>query len=569
MVNSFEPAAKKSATRNALGVVIANVDADTVAHLAVACKVLQDDARCVPSLVFGPESKVWYAPKDTPPDVLGVPGHADAIVTAVVTRHRPGRLKRLVLCPPPEQHGLVFTAPWSRGFWVDSDGKYVEREKNEEKEPSMRKLLPATVTFCADASSSLEGIWAEPSSTRLNQSARTAAARGVIPVDKDDVQILVARGVNQVTLVPRAVGKAGLFTTNLTRLAVGGAASATDDDVRAFLKTCTHLRALDICEASDSLTGQCWWSKDEPGTPAHVPELETLHVARCETLGVITLFAPKLADLAVTECPKFQSIKIDGGDGLDGQLPAMRHAVLGDFRPTEDYRHMNWKGRRFTLPATEALGFIKRCPFLETVSVPAGPPEPRDSASQLSFVTAWADTLRDRSQTLTRLCIQRPLTIEALKQLLASVAPSLPRLAELYFAVSLFWCPYPEHHGTVATEANAVADSLVQITDLCPSLVKLTMVDHPADWTPETPQSLLSNVTRASLELMRGSLLARNRVTRDGLAFDVTNDFHGEASATWLGTAETRERRGLHAITEAMDDDVNTRNKERRRNERE
>ena len=74
-------------------------------------------------------------------------------------------------------------------------------------------------------------------------------------------------------LIPRAVGVAGIFTKNLTRLAVGGAAAVGDDDVRQVFRACASLRALEICEASDALTGKNWWSKDAPDVPAQVPKL--------------------------------------------------------------------------------------------------------------------------------------------------------------------------------------------------------------------------------------------------------------------------------------------------------
>ena len=58
--NVFEPAAQESTARKALGVALANADADTVARLATTCRVLRDDdARCAPQLVFGPASKIW------------------------------------------------------------------------------------------------------------------------------------------------------------------------------------------------------------------------------------------------------------------------------------------------------------------------------------------------------------------------------------------------------------------------------------------------------------------------------------------------------------------------------
>ena len=112
--NVFEPAAQESTARKALGVALANADADTVARLATTCRVLRDDARCAPQLVFGPASKIWTAtatgsaPNRPDPAVAGP---ADDILTAVVTRHRPGRLQRLVLCPPSDPRP---TAPWAR-----------------------------------------------------------------------------------------------------------------------------------------------------------------------------------------------------------------------------------------------------------------------------------------------------------------------------------------------------------------------------------------------------------------------------------------------------------------------
>ena len=65
---SFGPVENCSAAREALGAVIANVDADTVARLAVLCHALRDDARCVPSIVYGPSSNAWTAGRDEPPE---------------------------------------------------------------------------------------------------------------------------------------------------------------------------------------------------------------------------------------------------------------------------------------------------------------------------------------------------------------------------------------------------------------------------------------------------------------------------------------------------------------------
>ena len=552
MVNSFEPEENRGAARKALGVVIANVDADTVARLAVACRALRDDARCVPSIVFGPSSNAWTAGRDEPPDEIGAPGRADAVVSAVVTRHRPGRLRRFVLCPPPENGGRVFTAPWSRQREPIA-GKSEAPSASDASKTKPRAVLPATLLFCCDASSALESAWAEPGATRLNESARTASARGIIPVDKDDVTALVTRGVGACTLIPRAVVAAGLFTTNLTRLAVGGAAAVGDDDVRQVFRACASLRALDICEASDGLTGKCWWSKDAPDAPAQVPTLERFRLARCGALREMTLFAPKLRDLAATDCPAFQAVAIDGGSGMGGGLPAMRSAVFGDFRPVEAYRER--AARRATTPAETAVALVKRCVALETVSVPASATPERalggDRGPEDRFVAAWSEALRNRAATLTRVCVQRPLSVPNLARLLANVAgeTGLPRLAELYFAAST------DAGESEPTEANAVADALVDVIALCPALGKVTIVDPGPARNAETTQTASALSARASLETARGALLARCRVARS-VAMDVTCDFHGEAAGTWLGTADARERDGLAAIRRALDEDV-------------
>ena len=559
MANSFEPVENRGAARAALGVVIANVDADTVARLAVSCRALRDDARCVPSVVFGPSSNAWTAGRDEPPDAIGAPGRADAVVSAVVTRHRPGRLRRLVLCPPPENGGRVFTAPWSRGS-LESRGSRGSRDPEPAREPEGnttrtkgRAVLPATLLFCCDASSALEAAWVEPGATRLNEAARTAGARGIIPVDKDDVTTLVARGAGACTLIPRAVGVAGIFTKNLTRLAVGGAAAVGDDDVRQVFRACASLRALEICEASDALTGKNWWSKDAPDVPAQVPKLERLRLARCGALREVTLFAPELRDLAATDCPAFRAVAIDGGAGTQGALPAMRSAVFGDFRPVEAYRER--AARRATTPAETAVALVKRCVALETVSVPASATPERalggDRGPEDRFVAAWSEALRDRAATLARVCVQRPISVPNLARLLANVAgeTGLPRLAELYFAAST------DAGESEPTEANAVADALVDVIALCPALGKVTIVDPGPARNAETTQTASALSARASLETARGALLARCRVARS-VAMDVTCDFHGEAAGTWLGTADARERDGLAAIRRALDEDV-------------
>ena len=249
-------------------------------------------------------------------------------------------------------------------------------------------MLPATLLFCCDASSALEAAWVEPGATRLNEAARTAGARGIIPVDKDDVTTLVARGAGACTLIPRAVGVAGIFTKNLTRLAVGGAAAVGDDDVRQVFRACASLRALEICEASDALTGKNWWSKDAPDVPAQVPKLERLRLARCGALREVTLFAPELRDLAATDCPAFRAVAIDGGAGTQGALSAMRSAVFGDFRPVEAYRsaRRGARRRRRRPPSPSSNGASRSRPSL---SQRRPPRNARSAATEARRTASW------------------------------------------------------------------------------------------------------------------------------------------------------------------------------------
>ena len=113
----------------------------------------------------------------------------------------------------------------------------------------------------------------------------------------------------------------------------------------------------------------------------------------------------------------------------------MRSAVFGDFRPVE--RTWERAARRATTPAETAVALVKRCVALETVSVPASATPERalggDRGPEDRFVAAWSEALRNRAATLTRVCVQRPLSVPNLARLLANVAgeTGLPRLAEL------------------------------------------------------------------------------------------------------------------------------------------
>ena len=175
------------------------------------------------------------------------------------------------------------------------------------------------------------------------------------------------------------------------------------------------------------MTGKSWWSKEAPDAPAQVPKLERLRLARCGALREMTLFAPNLRDLAATDCPSFRAVAIDGGAGMEGELPAMRSAVFGDFRPVEAY-HSEHAARRATTPAETAVELVKRCVALETLSVPASatPEDKGDGDVLLSpedrFVAAWTEPLRDRAVTLARVCVQRPLSVTNLARLVGNVA---------------------------------------------------------------------------------------------------------------------------------------------------
>jgi len=124
----FEPkTTDESIARRALSLVISHgADADVIARLATVNRALRADAICAPALVFGPESALWRrgpggtsveeegagrGAKDG--DTLGPAESrrlgADAVLTQIFTRHRPKRLKRLVLFPPASK---TRTVPW-------------------------------------------------------------------------------------------------------------------------------------------------------------------------------------------------------------------------------------------------------------------------------------------------------------------------------------------------------------------------------------------------------------------------------------------------------------------------
>ena len=184
----------RSLERRALGVVLAHAHADVAARLASVNRALRADARRVPQLAFGPESALWRR----------AGADADATLIEILTRHRPGRLQRLVLCPP------------------------TTRDDDHELPCA---ISPATVQFAARAQLRLRCLWTEPGAMRPDPTARVPAARGVVTVtlDREDCVAIVTRG--QCSGIPRAVHNTGVFAPGLTRLSVGAAAEMTDAGV--------------------------------------------------------------------------------------------------------------------------------------------------------------------------------------------------------------------------------------------------------------------------------------------------------------------------------------------------
>ena len=120
----------------------------------------RSDARRAPQLAFGPESALWRRSGDD----------ADGTLTEILTRHRPGRLQRLVLCPPARRIDDA-----GAGFVACS-------------------LSPATVQFAARAQLRLRCLWTEPGSMRRS-SARLPREprRGGVTLDREDCVAIVTR----------------------------------------------------------------------------------------------------------------------------------------------------------------------------------------------------------------------------------------------------------------------------------------------------------------------------------------------------------------------------------------
>lgn len=741
-VNLFEHV-DSSIGRRALGVVITNVDADALAHLACCCRALRTDARSAPQLVFGPTSALWHtggggggggrggggsSGKDgVLPRRLG----ADAVLTAIVTRHRPGRLQRLVLFPPPAS---ASTAPWAwtqRDF--DDDGD--DDDDHDDHEGGGRGaaaaaggtsaaaaatatatttttttaagwLAPRTLKFCCDAQHALTCVWVEPralspadgvhppTSNGAGRVGRSGVGQrgggeggGVVPVSLSDAcKVLATRG-GACALIPRAVHRTGLPSNfrGLTSLAVGSAAAMEDAGVRTVLRACPALTALEITGGAPGLTGLRWRepagpdvSPPPPPRPAEVGALRRLCLARCPRLSTVSLVCPRLAHLAVTDCPRLARVCLRGrtdgapgaADAAEDLLPAMEAIVLGSFQPTpapragvsssrssanrDEWSEEEKEGREtseaarrgsgealvggrseFGVTGSDLASLVRLCPNLETLSVPAsamvgadafGPgvgasagleAEEGGAAGGAAAAAWWVEALCGHvspssssppaplgAKKLKHLALHRPITTAALRSLLTAAAATttsttidglLPRLESLFVAVELV---HPEEARRrrrqhrqrrrereradsptfawaveavteAVTEAHAVADDLVAVAAMCPSLRRLTLVDPPPPPPPPLPPPPLEGLggdgveaaaaaseaqsyalARASRELTRGALLASCRIAasrekeRDVCIED--DERHSTAAPSRVGRriGEQEEERG-------------------------
>ena len=460
MVNAFEPAAQVSVTRRALGIALANSDADAVARLASCCRALRVVARCAPRLGFGPESALWRvgaaadgdgdddagsgdenenenenlraesrgpdAPRSASAGLAskaGAPLSADDVLIAVVTRHRPGRLRRLVLAPPPP--GPLVTS------------------RAVETGPTFVGLLPATVQFCWEVQSNLTCVWAEPGALRPNPEGHTAAARGVIPVDSDAARVLCTRGA--CSQGPGAAHRVGVFAPNVVKLALGAAAKMEDDALRAILRACASLRSLGITDAADALRGDAWGRADAADAPAEVPALERLRLARCRGLCAVRVRAPKLEVFSATDCDALERLDVGGdaggrpaeseaGRARDlSPLPAMRAVVLGRFTPGSlnapaDALEKSSVRENSSL-ASELAALVRRCPWLG-----GSPSRRRRRRVGAEAVEEWSDVLASSCAGTLKRLFQRPITPTGL---LLFVAGAQAQALEAVFVAAL------------------------------------------------------------------------------------------------------------------------------------
>lgn len=501
----------RSLARRALGVVLAHARADVAARLASVNRALRSDARRAPQLAFGPESALWRRSGDD----------ADGTLTEILTRHRPGRLQRLVLCPPARRIDDA-----GAGFVACS-------------------LSPATVQFAARAQLRLRCLWTEPGSMRPDLSARLPVNRGVVSVtlDREDCVAIVTRG--QCTGIPRAVQNTGIHAPALTRLSVGAAAEMTDAGIRTVLRSCRKLRSLEVTDGGGELMGLDWGGV---GRDADVPTLQYLRLARCGHLRALRLTAPMLRSMAATDCDALRDLALAPSTGVgDGAMTDLRELTLGGFG---GYR----AGGGCKVPGNALADIVARCANLSFLSVPASCGA---GMSDEEIAEIWSAALAGCASSLETLCFQVPVTTTALLLIVSSRGGEFPGLETLSVAMRVA----AGGDGEPPINAGNVADDLVAAVSPCPAIRTLTLVDPP----PELPTSVEeAAVTHAKMlarvELARGALAARCRLAEEEsdsalgreLAVTVEDDFRGVAGRA--RTADAPTPGGMEAVLRECDE---------------
>lgn len=562
--NLFE-GAEESLGRRALDVLVTNVDADVIARLACTCRGLRAAARSAPQLIFGPSSALWRrgpgggGGAGAEEGCAGTRRGADAVVTEIFTRHRPGRLQRLVLCPPPVPPR---TAPWPRGAAAPRTSHW---------------LAPRTVKFCCDAqTSSLTCVWVEPGVMSPNDEGASSAARGIIPVALDALAVLALRGAG--TAIPRAIHRTGLHgASRLRTLALGAAAAMEDAGVRTVLKACPALEVLEITDGAEGLLGR-WSPADAAGGAdtdgvlirALAKRLHRLSLSRCPNVEAVALTCPSLAHLSVTDCPEFSRLDLRVAETATTEdmdpLPELAAVVLGGFQGA--FQGLGGHKTRRGITRTALLQLVRRCPGLKTLSVPASAmgQAAGEEVEGWTAASVWGEALgtchlpasSSPAASLTHLALHRPVTTAALRRLIevaASGAASdgvLPSLRCLFVAVHVV-TPGDGWLELAPTEAHAVADDVVALVARCPGLERLTLVHPPwvspppprdpefgRDWAADAHAGWRSCAT--GRELSRGALLASCRLARAlsprVVDIDVAADFSGSSAAAWLGVGD-------------------------------
>lgn len=501
----------RSLARRALGVVLAHARADVAARLASVNRALRSDARRAPQLAFGPESALWRRSGDD----------ADGTLTEILTRHRPGRLQRLVLCPPARRIDDA-----GAGFVACS-------------------LSPATVQFAARAQLRLRCLWTEPGSMRPDPSARLPVNRGVVSVtlDREDCVAIVTRG--QCTGIPRAVQNTGIHAPALTRLSVGAAAEMTDAGIRTVLRSCRKLRSLEVTDGGGELMGLDWGGV---GRDADVPTLQYLRLARCGHLRALRLTAPMLHSMAATDCDALRDLALAPSTGVgDGAMTDLRELTLGGFG---GYR----AGGGCKVQGNALADIVARCANLSFLSVPAGCGA---GMSDEEIAEIWSAALAGCASSLETLCFQVPVTTTALLLIVSSRGGEFPGLETLSVAMKVA----AGGDGEPPINAGNVADDLVAAVSPCPAIRTLTLVDPPPELPTSVEEAAVTHAKMlASVELARGALAARCRLAEEEsdsalgreLAVTVEDDFRGVAGRA--RTADAPTPGGMEAVLRECDE---------------